>query len=89
MARMTLALDENLVKEAQQLLGTSAKRETIQIALIEIVKQRKRDKAGQSGTRRDKAGQGGTKRQRQLPKKMLKNAKKGCPGYQSQAAGGR
>ncbi len=42
MARMTLALDENLVKEAQQMLGTSTKRETIQIALIEVVKQRKR-----------------------------------------------
>ena len=62
MARMTLALDENLVKEAQQLLGTSAKRETIQIALIEIVKQRKRDKAGQSGTKRDKAAKTAAKK---------------------------
>ena len=31
-----------VVKEAQQMLGASTKRETIQIALIEVVKQRKR-----------------------------------------------
>lgn len=43
MSRMTLSLDENLVKEAQQILGASTKRETIQIALIEVVKQRKRE----------------------------------------------
>ena len=42
MARMTSSLDDRLVKEAQQMLGASTKRETIQIALIEVVKQRKR-----------------------------------------------
>ncbi|HEB09962.1 MAG TPA: type II toxin-antitoxin system VapB family antitoxin [Spirochaetales bacterium] len=43
MVRMTLTLDENLVEEAQQMFGASTKRETIQIALIEVVKQRKRE----------------------------------------------
>ena len=43
MARMTVTLDEHLVEEAQNVLGTSTKRETIQKALTEIIKQKKRE----------------------------------------------
>ncbi len=45
MKRMTLTIDEDLINEAQKLLGVSTKRETVKKALIEIIRLKKRKKA--------------------------------------------
>ena len=45
MTRMTLTLDERIVSEARELLNTKTKRETIETALIEVIKEKKREKA--------------------------------------------
>lgn len=45
MRRMTVTVDENLLAEAQMLLKSRTKRETISRALCEIVRQKKREKA--------------------------------------------
>ena len=45
MTRMTVTLDERIVSEARDLLHTKTKRETIEMALIEIIKEKKREKA--------------------------------------------
>ena len=45
MTRMTVTLDEAIVNEARVLLETKTKRETIETALIEIIKEKKREKA--------------------------------------------
>ncbi len=45
MKRMTLTIEEDLINEAQNLLGVSTKRETVQKALIEIIRLKKRKKA--------------------------------------------
>ena len=45
MTRMTLSLDERIVAEARELLNTKTKRETIETALIEVIKEKKREKA--------------------------------------------
>lgn len=45
MTRMTVTLDELILEEAKNLLHTHTKRETIENALIEVIKQKKREKA--------------------------------------------
>lgn len=45
MTRMTVTLDEKIVNEARDLLKTKTKRETIETALIEVIKEKKREKA--------------------------------------------
>ena len=45
MARMTITMDEKVVNEARDLLKTRTKRETIETALKEVIKQKKREKA--------------------------------------------
>lgn len=45
MTRMTVTLDERIVSEARYLLKTKTKRETIETALIEVIKAKKREKA--------------------------------------------
>ncbi len=45
MTRMTVTLDEKIVNEARDLLKTKTKRETIEKALIEVIKEKKREKA--------------------------------------------
>lgn len=45
MKRLTLTIDEELINEAQNLLGVSTKRETVQKALMEIIRLKKRKKA--------------------------------------------
>ena len=45
MTRMTVTLDEKIVDEARDLLQTKTKRETIETALIEVIKEKKREKA--------------------------------------------
>ena len=45
MTRMTVTLDEQIVSEARDLLKTKTKRETIERALIEVIKEKKREKA--------------------------------------------
>lgn len=45
MTRMTVSLDERIVAEARDLLKTKTKRETIETALIEVIKEKKREKA--------------------------------------------
>jgi len=45
MTRMTVTLDERIVSEARDLLKTKTKRETIETALIEVIKEKKREKA--------------------------------------------
>ncbi len=45
MTRMTVSLDERIVSEARDLLKTKTKRETIETALIEVIKEKKREKA--------------------------------------------
>ena len=45
MTRMTVTLDEQIVNEARDLLKTKTKRETIETALIEVIKEKKREKA--------------------------------------------
>jgi Arc/MetJ family transcription regulator len=45
MTRMTVTLDETILEEAKHLLHTHTKRETIETALKEIIKQKKREKA--------------------------------------------
>lgn len=45
MKRMTVTLDEKVVDEARALLKARTKRETIETALKEIIKQKKREKA--------------------------------------------
>ena len=45
MTRMTVTLDEQIVSEARDLLKTKAKRETIETALIKVIKDKKREKA--------------------------------------------
>lgn len=42
MGRMTVTLDEALVEEARKLLGARTKRETIQLALEDAIRARKR-----------------------------------------------
>ena len=42
MTRMTVTLDETVLEEAKNLLHTHTKRETIETALKEIIKQKKR-----------------------------------------------
>ncbi len=44
MTRMTVTLDERIVSEARYLLKTKTKRETIETALIEVIKAKKREK---------------------------------------------
>ena len=41
MTRMTVTLDAAILEEAKNLLHTHTKRETIEIALIEVIKQKK------------------------------------------------
>ena len=38
-------MDERIVAEARELLNTKTKRETIETALIEVIKEKKREKA--------------------------------------------
>ena len=45
MTRMTVTLDETILNEAKSLLHTHTKRETIEIALLEVIKQKKRESA--------------------------------------------
>ncbi len=45
MGRMTLTIDDNLIAEAQNLLGAKTKKETVQQALEELVRQKKRYRA--------------------------------------------
>lgn len=45
MTRMTVTLDEAIVNEARALLETKTKRETIETALKEVIKEKKREKA--------------------------------------------
>ena len=45
MTRMTLTLDEKVLNEAKLILGSKTKRETVEIALKEIIKNKKREKA--------------------------------------------
>jgi len=45
MTRMTVTLDDKMVSEARDLLKTKTKRETIETALIEVIKEKKREKA--------------------------------------------
>lgn len=45
MIRMTVTLDEKVVDEARDLLKAKTKRETIETALKEVIKQKKREKA--------------------------------------------
>jgi len=45
MTRMTVTLDERIVSEARDLLKTKTKRETIETALIEVIKEKKREKS--------------------------------------------
>ena len=45
MTRMTVTLDEKVVDEARDLLKAKTKRETIETALKEVIKQKKREKA--------------------------------------------
>ena len=45
MIRMTVTLDEKVVDEARDLLKVKTKRETIETALKEVIKQKKREKA--------------------------------------------
>lgn len=45
MTRLTVTVDEELLSEAQALLASSTKRETIAIALRELVRERKRKAA--------------------------------------------
>ena len=45
MTRMTVTLDATILEEAKNLLHTHTKRETIEVALIEVIKQKKRERA--------------------------------------------
>ena len=45
MTRMTVTLDEKIINEARDLLKTKTKRETIEKALTEVIKEKKREKA--------------------------------------------
>ncbi|MEW5816390.1 MAG: type II toxin-antitoxin system VapB family antitoxin [Spirochaetota bacterium] len=45
MKRMTLTIDENLIADAQRLLGASTKRETVERALRIVLNQKKRERA--------------------------------------------
>ncbi len=45
MTRLTVTVDEELLSEAQALVASSTKRETIAIALRELVRERKRQAA--------------------------------------------
>ncbi len=45
MTRMTVTLDERIVSEARDLLKTKTKRETIETALIEVIKEKKKEKS--------------------------------------------
>ncbi len=51
MARMTVALDEQLLDKARRLSGAKTKRETIELALRELVRRlRRRELATHAGT---------------------------------------
>ena len=43
MTRMTITLDETILEEAKKLLQTRTKKDTIERALIEVIKQKKRE----------------------------------------------
>lgn len=45
LTRMTVTLDEQIISEARDLLKTKTKRETIETALVEVIKEKKREKA--------------------------------------------
>jgi Arc/MetJ family transcription regulator len=45
MGRMTVTLEEDLLLEAQRLIGARTRRETIRRALEEAIRSRKRDRA--------------------------------------------
>ena len=45
MARMTVTLDEKIVEEARRLLKAKTKRETLERALMEVIKEKKREAA--------------------------------------------
>ena len=45
MTRLTVTLNEKIIDEACTLLKTKTKRETIEIALKEVIKQKKREEA--------------------------------------------
>jgi Arc/MetJ family transcription regulator len=45
MTRMTVTLDETILEEAKNILHTRTKRATIENALKEVIKQKKREKA--------------------------------------------
>ena len=45
MTRMTVSLDEKIVNEAKELLNAKTKRETIETALKEVIKQKRRENA--------------------------------------------
>ena len=45
MGRITVTIDPQLIEDAQVLLGTSTKRQTIEQALLEIVQMKKRENA--------------------------------------------
>jgi Arc/MetJ family transcription regulator len=44
MTRMTISVDQDILNEAKDLLHAHTKRETIELALIEVIKQKKREK---------------------------------------------
>lgn len=51
MARMTLTVDKWLLEEARRLSGAKTKRETVEIALRELVRRlRRREVAAHAGT---------------------------------------
>lgn len=51
MARMTVAMDEQLLEEARRLSGAKTKREAIEIALRQLVRRlRRREMAAHAGT---------------------------------------
>jgi Arc/MetJ family transcription regulator len=45
MTRLTLTIDEKILEEAKSLLNTNTKRDTIETALKEVIKQIRRNKA--------------------------------------------
>ena len=45
MTRLTVTLDETILEEARNLLHTRTKRDTIETALKEVIKQKRRNKA--------------------------------------------
>jgi Arc/MetJ family transcription regulator len=57
MPKTLVDVDDALLSQAQQLLGTSTKKDTINQALAEVIKERRRQEAVESEIRRYEAGQ--------------------------------